>query len=289
MSEVRFVVTGVLERHALAESIGRLFTRTSVDFVVAPGEVHSFTSTPLTDPSPRVLDLVDKFADKLLREVDEHKEALVIGVDDLEFNDPQLTTNAVREAVERRLNYRWSSEKARDRARLRVGDRCSFHLMAPMPEAYFFGEPAALTRAEADKRPSLFDPATDVETFSVDDPEYLAHTEVTPAIEPNKERRKRSWAKSIEDRRHHPKLYVKFLCSPDDPLGDIYRERKHGVAAFRSLAWAQVASDPAHAMFARSLVSDIADYLMVDSPLPGDEHPLTSRSTPRHESLLRNM
>jgi hypothetical protein len=236
-----------------------------------------------------VLDLVDKFADKLLREVDEHKDALIIGVDDLEFNAPEPTVNAVCDAVERRLEYRWSSKKARTRAQARLTERCSFHLLAPMPEAYFFGEPAALVRAEADKRPSRFDIETNVEQFAIGDQEYLSYPEVTPEAEPNKERRKRTWAKGIDERRRHPKLYLKFLCSPDDPFGDVYREGKHGVAALQSLAWAQVAADRTHAMFARALLGDIADYLEVDSPLPGMEHPLTSRRTHRRDPRLRNL
>ncbi|MBI4815592.1 MAG: hypothetical protein HY791_05020 [Deltaproteobacteria bacterium] len=220
---MRFVVTGTLERVALPASIGRPFGA-HAKFVVAPGEVSSFTSTPLSNPSRRVLDTIDKFADKLLFEVDTHEDAHVVGVDDLEFNDPELTVGAVRAAIERRLQYRWRSLVARQRARSRLVERCSFHLLVPMPEAYFFGEPDALKRARADQSPSLFNAeTTDVEHFEVEDPIYLGVPEMTPALAPNAEVRKRTWAKSVELRRRHPKLYLKFLSSPNDPFGDRWR------------------------------------------------------------------
>lgn len=291
MSEVRFVVTGDLEREALAESIGRLFTNDSADFVVARGLCHPFTSTPLREkPSQGVLDSVDKFADRLLREVDEHRDAMIVGIDDLELdNDAGRTVRHVREAVKRRMEYFHSSAKPKVRLARRIASRCSFHLMVPMTEAYFFGEPAALVRAEANKRPSLFDGTCDVEEFLVEDPEYLRYPEVTPETVPNKERRKRSWAKNVDVRRRHPKLYIRFLCSPDDPFGNVYRELRQGATAFKSLAWDQVAHNSAHMKFARAIVADIADFLDVQNPLPGKEHPLTARSASRHMSTLRNL
>ncbi len=58
--------------------------------------------------------------------------------------------------------------------RQNVRERCSFHLMAPMTEAYFFGEAAALKRAGAMRNPSRFDrQVCDPEAFTVADSRYL--------------------------------------------------------------------------------------------------------------------
>ena len=287
--EVRLVVTGKCERLALGSSLGRVFGAPT-RFVTADGEVHSFSSTTLASPSSRLLDTIDKFADRLLREVDEHDNALVIGVDDLELdNTAWVTVEAVRAAVQRRLAGRWSGLSARERAAEKLRTRCSFHLTVPLLEAYFFGEAAALQRAGC-TAPSLFDPAArDPEDFAVDDPAYLSEPELTPERERNPERRKRTWAKALEQRRRHPKLYLKYLCSPNDSRVNRYHEAEGGRRALELLAWAKVLAKGSMTRFARSLFADVADFLGVASPFRGDEHELTSRHAQRAERTLRNI
>ncbi|MHB8873513.1 MAG: hypothetical protein ACYC8T_07490 [Myxococcaceae bacterium] len=291
MNEVRFLVTGECERGGLAESFQRCFGSTGASFSVARCPAQSFTSSPLTEPpSSRARDTIDKFAISLLEEVHEHPDALVVGVDDLELqNDPLETVAAIRAAISRGMEIRWSSLNARNRVADRMREYCSFHLLVPMVEAYFFGEPEALERAGAVRR-SLFDcVSSDPEQFQVEDAEYLAAPETTPESEPNPERRKRSWAKKVALRRLHPKLYLKFLCSPDDPFGAHYRETRGGVEALRMLAWARVISNGDHVQFARALFADIADFLGTPAPFPGAEPEATSRFAQRRDRVLRNI
>lgn len=97
-------------------------------------------------------------------------------IEDLELkNDhqPSLVIQIFREAVRRYLDtYPWPTARSRNEAFTRVRERCSFHLLRPMTEAYFFGEPAALRRAGALQPPQL--PAgLDLEQFRTADQAFL--------------------------------------------------------------------------------------------------------------------
>ena len=150
--------------------------------------------------------------------------------------------------------------------------------MAPMTEAYFFADPAALARATAPgpAHPSRFDPATDVETFTVDDPGYL-----DPPAEPDSR-----WCKP-SGRQGHPKRYLIYLTEPC--TGGGYREPEHGVAALAALDWPKATRHPEHTRLARSLLADLADML---GPPHGDllaepTHPITW--PPPRDRVLRNL
>ncbi len=98
----------------------------------------------------------------------------------------------------------------------------------------------------------------------MDDPDFSGAPATRHA---NPERQQRSWAKPGRER--HPKLYLKFLCDPDDPFGKTYREAVGCKAALELLDWPRVLAHPTHVRFARALVADIADGLGVVSPLLG--------------------
>ena len=134
-----------------------------------------------------------------------------------------------------------------------------------MVEAYFFGEPAALIRAGA-TRPAELDAARHLEAFATVDPAFLA----TPNL------RDHPWRS--EDRRYHPKRYLRFLNDPTDEGTRRYRETRQGRDALAELDWGQVfAYEPTGIAFARSLFDDLADALHLPSPVPGACHPLTER------------
>jgi hypothetical protein len=187
------------------------------------------------------------------------EETLVVGVDDLELHHTgrlETVATALTQSVVRVLE-RWSSSEAkRERLAGAVARRCSFHLLVPMVEAYFFAEAAALTRAGA-SLPSRFDPFRDVEDFEVDDPEF-----------------------GTTDRRH-PKRYVSFLSQGQ------YKETRDGVAALATLDWPTVLVTHAHSQVARALVDDVADFLETDRPA-GRLSLVTARSTHRLRRVLRN-
>lgn len=254
MKRVQLVVTGKCEQ-SLHVSLRQLFPE--LDWP-EPIFANSFTSTTLAEPIPRGLrTTLDKFAETLARNVDQDDETFVIGVDDVEANEPEEIVAALRGAVERTLQQQASSAARRGRLAQRLTERCSFHLLRPMVEAYFFAAPPALTRAGV-VRPSRFDTTADVERFEVVDEEA-----------------------PIEARRH-PKRYLRFLTN------DAYRETRGGRAALESLEWDQVLARELHVAAVRSLINDIADFAAVGIR-PGKELADTSRSTSRRARVLRNL
>lgn len=263
MKSVTLFVTGRLEEGALADSLRQVFGGVEL----TTHKLEGFTSNRL--PRERSTDEKRRYADaiagRLVGEAFPGRTGkppdLVIAVDDLELanqDQPEVVVEhlagAVRDHVERHFQA-----GARDRAYETVRRRCSFHLLCPMVEAYFFGEPAALTRAGA-VRPSLFAEATtDVEAFDVDDAAFLAPPDVDD---------KHDWRRS--DRRKHPKRYLKFLSDADANGDSKYAETHGGADALRTLAWSGVLRHQDRARFARSLFEDLAEGLGRSSPYPGD-------------------
>lgn len=142
---------------------------------------------------------------------------LMIGLDDLEVHNAhqadlavRLVRDAVRDHVERSF-----SGPVRDRVYQRLREHCSFHLLKPMVEAYFFGEPAALDRAGVPpRRASEFDPAAcDPEDFHVSDAGYMTVPE-PPRPKRRNSTYKNDWRRQQETRPYHPKKYLKYLYDP---------------------------------------------------------------------------
>jgi hypothetical protein len=285
VKRVTLIVTGDLEKKALHLSLERLFPETQLEVL----QLDGFTSCELPpEPvfEPERLTLVEKLADALIGAVDPGRTGtpsdLAFLVDDLELYSvavPERAVHHVRAAVLARLRVPWSNEKRREQCARIVRERCSFHLLSPMVEAYFFGEPGALVRAGA-KRPARIDPhLRDVEDFVVTDDEgYLAPPDGEhPA-----------WA--IPSRARHPKSYLRFLCDPDGTIPRAYRETKGGHEALRSLDWRAVLAPEAHVRFARAFLTDLAeglDHPQASKLFAGTSHPLTSRSA--RDNVLRNV
>jgi hypothetical protein len=283
---IGLVVTGGCEAKGLAPSLAGVFPGLAT-FEVAH-QKQSLTSTDIEARDTQgTRSLADEFAAALVAEAVDGVYSFVVGVDDLELANaaqPELVVRQVVEAVARHVERRYPILRDRNHALDRVQERCSFHLLAPMVESYFFAEPTALAACGA-KRPSLFQAdQIDVERFEVSDPVYEAVP--YPADAP-REARKRSWA-LLAERNRHPKAYLKFLCQPDDPLcsNRAYRESREGAKALGALAWSPALTNPIHAALARSLFDDIAAMLGADLPFPGDSHRATSR--PPAMRVLRN-
>jgi hypothetical protein len=293
MKRVALLVTGKTEE-ALHHALKQVFP--AAQFVMRE-RLEGFTSkalpsTPMLhahDAAPRPTN-VERLAAALVAEVEPGRKTeppsdLVVLVDDLELVNqpwPERTVEHVRAAVSAHVDRRYASAAARERARARVRERCSFHVLAPMVEAYFFAEEAALVRAGA-KRPSKVSATvTDVESFVVDDPDHLGPPNRRSKDEPP------VWA--IQDRAHHPKSYLQFLCDPTGTARRAYVESDGGRAALRELDWDAVLAPPAHVRFVRSLIHDVADALGehdVARRFAGATHALTW--PPPRDNLLRNI
>ncbi|MEM9456487.1 MAG: hypothetical protein AAGF11_20070 [Myxococcota bacterium] len=286
MARVQLITTGVMEERALGKSLARLFPEHG--FVSRP-HLDGFTSArlpppPLPSDVPRNLDklaatLIGIFAPGNRR--DRPRPDFVVAVDDVELvnaDDPARITAALRETLQRQLATWPASARALDRLREALRLKVSFHLMAPMTEAYFFADAAAFDRATAPapSHPNLFDPATDVEAFMVDDPDYL---------DPPADRGSR-W-RTQGGRQGHPKRYLLYLT--ESSAGGQYRESEHGAHALADLDWPAVVRQPDQTRFARSLLVDLVDML----GLPNREidaertHPVTWPPPP--DPVLRNL
>ncbi|KFA87480.1 hypothetical protein [Archangium violaceum] len=251
--------------------------------------VESFPSADVREMPESVVPgtTLDKFAASLVAAVEEEPPDLVVALDDLELINaphPERVADRVRHAVRAHLaRHSWTSEATRDKVTRRVRERCSFHLLAPMVESYFYAEPEALVRAGA-SRPSRVDAAAiDLEVFVTDDPEYLGHDFVPHQQSP----KRKSWAIPLPERAQHPKHYLRFLCDPANPYTDRYVETKGGAAALRELDWSRVFAHGERARFARALFEDLALGLGVSPPFPGKGHPATSDF--KNARVLRNL
>lgn len=283
MKQVILLTTGECEQLSLGRSLKRYFP--SAEFITLKRDSFTSTRVPVTPPPPRprgLASVVDRFAAAMIASTDPGRDGvppdLVLAVDDVELvNLDQIgaVTGLLRDAIKRHLdNHVWSSARRREQAAERLRGHCSFHLLCPMVEAYFFGEPKALARAGACRESTVDPTAHDVEDFTTDDASFLSIPDG-----------QHYWAKA--DRKKHPKRYLQYLVEPEGTNTRPYRETEGGASALGELDWSRVLSHPNHTPLARALFTDLADALGVDNPFPGPCHPLTSR--PGINRVLRNL
>jgi hypothetical protein len=275
MPSIGLITTGECEHRALGASLQRAFDGLELD-VMQPFQrpVPSITSNYLSYPGPTSGGTqVDRLVASMIATLEQRSAPdFVFAIDDLELPNVATAhhvTQLVSDAVRRALGGTPTHQQL-----ARVRERCSFHLLCPMLEAYFFGEPAALERAGA-ARPAKLDATRHLEDFLAADPELMAPDDV----------REHPWRRP--DRARHPKRYLSFLVDPDDTERVGYKESRDGVWALATLDWAQVfAYQPPGIAFAHALFDDLADALGVENPFPGPCHPLTER---RSGGTLRNI
>lgn len=275
MPSIGLITTGECEHRALGSSLQRAFEGAEL-VVVQPFKrpVPSITSNHLGYPGPASGGTqVDKLVASILATIEQRDAPdFVFAIDDLELPNVATAhhvTRLVSDAFRRALAATPTHQQL-----ARVRERCSFHLLCPMLEAYLFGEPAALMRAGA-VRPAQLDATHHLEDFLAADLEFMAPGDV----------REHPWRRP--DRARHPKRYLSFLVDPDDAGRAAYKESRDGVRALSTLDWLQVfAYHPPGIGFARALFDDLADALGVPNPFPGACHPLTVR---RSGGTLRNL
>jgi hypothetical protein len=282
MSQVQLIVTGDMELDALAASLRHSFPESELTFLKTQ-KVHDFTSSRLgkhpgrvpglkTRAQPMAQAIVSAFAPgRFLDSIPD----LVLAVDDLELvnvDQPHVVTEYLAREIELTLRDRQLLRPDETRVRELLRGRASFHLFVPMPEAYFYSEPAALVRAGV-KAESRFDVARrDTEDFEVDDPSY-------------REWIQKQAPRTVEPHRH-PKQYLRYLCDPNASIERAYRETKEGARALETLAWSEVTAREGREAYARALLEDFADGIGTSWPSPGPVAPLTAR---RDGGLLRNL
>ena len=281
MTRIGLITTGECEHRALPASLRRVFAGVEVEFESLLRPVPSITSNHLSYPGPTNGGTkVDQFVESIMATLEsQNSPEFVFAIDDLELPNvetPHHVTQLVSDAVRRYFERRGRSASThREFERLqRLRQRCSFHLLCPMLETYFFGEPAALERAGSIRSPILA-PSRHLEQFMSVDLEFFR----LPDVSGHRWRRLNRGA--------HPKAYLSFLVAPADQDLVVYRETVGGCRALATLDWAQVFRyAPPGIAFAHALFEDLADALEVPNPFPGTSHPLTR---PKPGGLLRNL
>lgn len=302
MPSIKLIVTGEMERRALPQSLSRFFPKELNGEAViweTPHCLPGATSARLK-PGGKISPAVEKLANTLLAEAKGGKNGkrpdLVVMVDDLELHNldqPELVATQLCGALNHLLKN--NPVYARQEIMLRglLLERCSFHLFKPLPEAYFFGDSAALqTLGVATGKPKTLTSMEqediaqnskqahppklvadrDLELFETDDPAYL------PLCEKINQKQKIKYPHWQEE--CHPKHYLQFLHP-------YYEETKGGASALAGLNWPRLDNKPHHLQTIRALFADLANWFNVPNPLPGIADPAYFKQS--SDNMLRNL
>lgn len=293
MARIKLIVTGDMEKSALHKSLQRFFPDFRNDEEVlwdTPRKAQCVTSYPLRPlvagalPSNPMIELAkamfaEAFSSKTGQDAD-----LVIVVDDVELgnlNQEAVIAEHFRAAVNEVFRLKSHDSKTEDRLRSELQQKCSFHLLKPMIEAYLFGDSAALGLAGVPNgvNPCLVHP-TDVEQFESSDSLWLPICHVENA---KQQQNKPWWRNEL-----HPKRYLEHLTERGQVT---YEETTNGKDALIALDWNQVPKCQPDAPIVRSLFEDLSDWFGITSPISGQTHPsfYPIRTLNRANLLLRNM
>ncbi|PRQ07517.1 hypothetical protein [Enhygromyxa salina] len=245
MKRVRFIVTGDLEWAAIVPSISRLFPSQTFEGEdvewLQPRKVHGATGNrlrPNQEPDRAMRGLARALLAEAWEGADGTPADLVIAVDDVELNNfdqRQLICEHFRVALEREIEARDRDQQTTQRIRDRVRERCSFHLLCPMVEGYFFADRSALRLAgcAANVAPRLSH--ADVEEFECCDADWLPG-----CIAENQRKAAMPIPMPWWREERHAKHYLEYLVERD---GGHYDEVLGGKAGFAALAWHRAAAN----------------------------------------------
>ena len=312
--KVALLPTGRTEWCGLSRALGRLFpdhefyclpTKAEIDSNQGSFPYNGFTSMCLTvahetNPPETAMELVSRAAQEAIG--DKWKEAadLVVVIDDVELpnvNQVNRVVAVMRNAVLAHLSGLYTIG-IQTRTKESLKSKVSFHLIAPMVEAWFFADKNALTLAGVPTEMNVsFNDETDPEAFITDDALYLAATECDctkfAALHKSKKKNHRPKWLGSSPRDKHPKGYLQWLCrDPDDRSCTSYSEATGGCNALSGISWDTLLSRP-ESQFAllRALIDDLNDGLNSKPTvaLGGTVSSLTSRSGARVDAVLRNV
>jgi hypothetical protein len=253
------------------------------------------------NPPESARELVVRAAQEALGDRRREAADLVLVVEDVELKNqhqPERVVSILRKAVEKHLEE-LDRTGSHERTRAALRDKVSFHLVAPMIEAWLFADPQALVRAGVSaETPVYFSEETDPEAFKTEDGAYLAATEADcPALAALPAKKKKAyrpkWLGSMP-RERHPKGYLQWLCrAPADRSCTRYAETEGGGPALAGIRWEILVSRPdAHFAFLRALIEDLEDGLggpSANGPVGGVVSNLTARSCVPRDAVLRNI
>lgn len=303
---VAVLTTGVMELAALHLALSRRFPQAEfVPQAAAAGRPYdSFTSGALPAPPTKAHTAAVRIAQAAAQLADDASVHLVLILDDLELDHvhkPGEVIRAVRQAFLEHLGMfaGRSGILAGDVEDLRraLREKVSFHLAAPMIEAWLFADPHGPARAGVPAhRLPVARCDTDPEMFCFVDPAYVADqgAECDRWFGLSEERRKKHpplWLKPNVGRLRccHPKAAMAWLCR--DPNADTctsYRETGSGKDALEKLDWDAVLAAPRRCLWLRALHNDLACALGAP-PSFGEEAQLTRMKAGVRDRVLRNL
>ncbi len=305
---VALLPTGRTEWHGLPVALGNLFPAhefyvlpDEVDFRSMRGPFHGFTSFTLTEKHENeylletATNLVELAAGEALGDGHDREAAdVVVVLEDLELanrHQPARAVRVFRRTVEHHLE---GMQGARRRTETALRERVSFHLIVPMIEAWFFGDPQALRVAGVpDGVEPLLDSA-DLEDFlTTRDVRYVGATEVACPCWVARGKKKADCPKWLgRQREYHPKGYLQWLCHDGGAKNcTSYDESGAGAEALKRLDWKALLDNPG-LRYLGALVEDLAHALREPLPpmRPADgAPPATSLSARPQNNVLRNL
>jgi hypothetical protein len=292
MPDIQLIVTGDMEKLSLHEALGQAFP--DIEFR-EPIQSQGFTSRNVNSISLESLDEdedIYELVNDLFAAIEDRQSAdMIIVVEDLEIiniSHPEKVVECFHKAVK----IHTQKHNITQRIRNKLKNNCSFHLVVPMTEAYFFKDkmdgsnPAALNRAGAVLQSTVLGNQIDVENFKVINHTYQGVDYLTSEGSSY-------WAKTLENRDKHPKKYLDYLCCPKTDKKTCrkrrYRETKGGVNALKALDWDSVFSGNSNQVkFLRSLFHDIAWKFNLQIPYQGKCASITEYIDKKNR-VLRNI
>lgn len=304
---VALIPTGRTEWYGLATALQRLFP--DHEFYARPDEItfksmgpyDGFTTTALSARHESAYlpenasELVGLAAAEALGDGPRAEPAdVVIVIDDLELanqHQPDRVARVFRQAVVQHLD---GLQGARRRTAEVLRARVSFHLVVPMIEAWFFGDPKTLREAGVPEgRAPCLDGASLEDFLTFTDMSYVAATEAACPCWVAQGRKKADRPKWLGDHRErHPKGYLQWLCHQGGAKScTSYAEVPHGARALGQLDWTTLLAKP-ELHYLGALVEDLSDALGEPTPamrLPGGSTAHTSLSRRPRDHVLRNL
>lgn len=275
---IKLIVTGDSEKAALHRSLAQCFpTHTaSGDSVVwdTPRKEAGVTSYRLKagkPPSSSMKTLVNAmFAEALnSKQPNGTPPDLVIVVDDVELGNAGqegLIVQAFQTAVRDKLNALQQQQSAStfSRTQARIQTACSFHLLCPMVESYFFADSATLAvgGVAASISPRLLHP-TNVEQFDASPDLHPDWQALCQSENSRQHSLKHLWWQT----ERHPKHYLSHLLAIS--AAPAYHETTLGAQMIQAVNWSKVAKTSTDSPIISALLEDIWDWFG-QTPLPGD-------------------
>jgi hypothetical protein len=264
---IKLIVTGDSEKLSLHKSLQKHFPihTANGDLVVwdSPRKADGVTNFRVQagPPSSSMTKLVNVMFVEVLasRQPNGTRPDLVIVIDDVELGNvgrENFVVQAFQRAVGAKLTELQGMHSAAEfnDIQTRIQSCCSFHMLSPMVEAYFFADSMTLTSCgvAAGNQPVLVHP-TDVEQF---DASHDLHPQWQSACQIKNLQQKsiNAWWKT----ERHPKRYLTHLLSVS--AAPAYHETTLGASMIEATNWSTVAKTPTDSPIISALLVDIWDW-----------------------------